>query len=1099
MDQVRDIENDVWAAAEGVATAEELARLEADPDGWRNVLERLLDETEDNLSAARSLRGSERDQVVADLEGALDLLDAAYDRLVPESDEPDELPDELPDERPGERSHEPQVEGQSDTDTRPRRRGGAQPGNRAEADSHSDSDSESDDRVAPGRAPAGLSLLQLSWSEGKLVLWAGGPGVAPADNDDLADRLEAINGPADGWALHPTVALPNGQRAAALAIPIEQALGWLIQIAGDPNQAGVGASVRWFGRIAFVALRAVADGRVVPTLHTLRTVQPKKQRGRSGVEVATRWAPALLDRAEIDALAAAMPRTVSLLSRGDHRGVTLELVTAVTDAFVRTAAGLLELPAPPPTTQTAEQVAEAVITRLDGSSFEAPAAAAAHVASRLERWSKPVTRASRHRLVVQLDPPDAGAAWFLSVLGRGAEGNLLPVELALADSDYTAPLAAELERLERILPLLSRPGAMRRGQVYLSQDEAWTLMTTIGPALTSAGFEVRVPALARRKPRPTLRLFTEPAGETVVGARQLSNVRWSALFDDVELTASEITKLAAEARPLVRSHGKWVELDRADLREAADALAERASTTTMTGAEILRHAVGLEGHALGGVNVEGGGWASELLRKAEAIEADAAVDLDGFVGELRSYQSEALAWLGFLDAVDLGGCLALDMGLGKTPTMLAHIARTKDRGRALVIAPPAVVGNWAAEAARFTPGLRVVIHHGANRSTADELDAEIEDADVVITTYGTALRDVETLASRDWDRLILDEAQAIKNPANDTSQQLRLLPARSRIALTGTPIENGLGDLWSILDFTNPGLVGGRPQFVAQLAGDGEVALRALNGILVFRRTKSEPVVAAELPDRIDELDRCLMMPEQIGLYQAVLDTLVASSADVGGTPKQGAILAAITALKQICNHPANYVDDGRPLAGRSGKLARLEEIVEAVFAAGERILVFTHFATWGVRLAQHLTEVTGIPIACYHGGLARGPRDKLIAEFQSGEGPGALVLSLKAGGTGLNLTAASHVVLYDRWWNPAVEDQARDRAWRIGQTRTVVSHRLVCPGTVDERVEEVVAGKRHIADLVLPKSSSLADLGAEQLRVALGLHPDALLTEEDV
>jgi SNF2 family DNA or RNA helicase len=239
------------------------------------------------------------------------------------------------------------------------------------------------------------------------------------------------------------------------------------------------------------------------------------------------------------------------------------------------------------------------------------------------------------------------------------------------------------------------------------------------------------------------------------------------------------------------------------------------------------------------------------------------------------------------------------------------------------------------------------------------------------------------------------------------------------------------------------------------------------------------------------------MTAEQIGLYQAVLDKLVADADSPDKSGNQGAVLAALTALKQICNHPAAYNDDGRPLAGRSGKLARLEEIVDAVFASGERILVFTHFAEWGKRLADHLTEVTGVPISCYHGGLARGPRDSLVAEFQNGEGPGALVLSLKAGGTGLNLTAASHVVLYDRWWNPAVEDQARDRAWRIGQTRTVVSHRLVCPGTVDERVEEVVAGKRHVADLVLPKSSSLGDLDPDQLRLALGLRSDTLLVED--
>ncbi|MDQ3738779.1 MAG: DEAD/DEAH box helicase, partial [Actinomycetota bacterium] len=361
------------------------------------------------------------------------------------------------------------------------------------------------------------------------------------------------------------------------------------------------------------------------------------------------------------------------------------------------------------------------------------------------------------------------------------------------------------------------------------------------------------------------------------------------------------------------------------------------------------------------------------------------------------------------------------------------------------------------------------------------------------------VRDIDALAASSWATCVLDEAQAIKNPASETAQQLRRIPSRMRLALTGTPIENGLGDLWAILDFTNPGLVGARPAFVAQLAGDAESALRALNGLLVFRRTKQEPEVAAELPDKIDELDHCTMTAEQIGLYQAVLDELVAEVADVGagGEHKKGAILAAITALKQICNHPAAYRDDEQPLARRSGKLARLEEIVESVFAAGERVLVFTHFATWGRRLAEHLSDITRTQVACYDGSLARGARDRIVTEFQQGSGPGALVLSLKAGGTGLNLTAANHVVLYDRWWNPAVEDQARDRAWRIGQQRSVVSHRLVCPGTIDERVEEIVAGKRHIAQLVLPRSSSIADLDIDQLRHALGLQPDELLTDD--
>jgi hypothetical protein len=1031
----RALEAAAWAAVDGIATSEQLRLLESDAPAWRRVLERLLDETEDNLESVRRLEGPGREQVVADLEAELDRLEVAYDRLTSAADP-------------------------------------------AAA-------------IVVAADPGGEVRLQASWSAGEVVVWAAGPDTAPANHDELSDLLEAIGGPALGWNQHAGVVLPIGSRAAALSIPVADALGWLVAVGGGLGGGGVGSSVTWLGRVAVAAVRLVARGALVPALASDR------RPNRGSLDLNVRWVPADVNQPEVDELAAAMPGPVIALARADAKAVTLDVLRAVVHAIAIDAAGRLALPAPPPAVRNTSAVAEAIVTRLDGSTFQAPVAAGAEVSKRLDRWTKPVTRSHRSRLVVQLDPPDSAGAWFLSVLGPGAEGGLLPVELALTDSKNTKPLADDMARLERLFPVLLRAGGQRRGQVYLNQDEAWELMTVTGSSLEAAGFDVRVPALSRRSLSPSLRLFTEPAGDTVVGARQLSDVRWSAVFDDVELTAAEVARLAAEARPLVRSRGRWVELDRADLKEAAAALAERATTTQLTGAEILRYAVGLEGSPLeGGLSVAGTGWASDLLESARAAPTEPVVSPPGFVGQLRTYQAEALAWLGFLDAVELGGCLALDMGLGKTPTVLAHIARTPRDGPALVIAPPAVVGNWAAEAARFTPELRVVVHHGATRASAAELEAEVAGADVVITTFGTAVRDIEPLAQHAWDRLVVDEAQAIKNPASETAQQLREIPARTRLALTGTPIENGLGDLWAILDFVNPGLVGARPAFVAQLSGDREAALRALNGILVFRRTKNEPVVAAELPDRIDELDHCAMSTEQIGLYQAVLDRLVAGDADGADEPRQGAILAAITALKQICNHPAAYEDDGRPLAGRSGKLTRLEEIVEAVFSAGERILVFTHFAEWGKRLADHLSEVTGVPIACYHGGLARGARDRLVADFQQGDGPGALVLSLKAGGTGLNLTAASHVVLYDRWWNPAVEDQARDRAWRIGQTRTVVSHRLVCPGTVDERVEEVVAGKRHIAELVLPKSSSLADLDADQLRVALGMRPEALLTE---
>jgi superfamily II DNA or RNA helicase len=1065
----------VDAEIDGDATPEQLAALQADPVAWRGALLALLRDAEEHLSSARSLQGEEREQVIADLESEHRRIADAWARHT------------------GQRRTEPGRAARSKANGRDGR------GDRGDRSNH---DVVDDRDVEPG-----VVEVQVSWEPGRVVAWAAGRNAPPVDGDELAELLAAAGAPSAGWVRHGAVPLPGNLRADAQAIPVGDVLGWLVA-AGVGQVDGIGESVRWLGRVAMWAVELTARGAMVPFLRQ-RTRRGGSARDSNG-SYSVRWTPALVEPTRLARLIETMPGSLLALDQDvDARALTRSALTGMVDAICRDGARQLEMPAPPPNVRTATDIAEAFLGRLDGSAFDAPTRLAGDIATRMERWGRSVT-GERGRLIVRLDPPDDNV-WHLAVFATGTRGEPLPIEQAIVNAGAGRPhLEDEITRLERMLPALLRPGGTRRGEVVLSQDEAWDLMAHTGPQLEAAGFDVRVPALSRRKPTPSLRVFVDAAAESTVGANQLANVRWSAVFDDVELTAADIARLAREARPLIRSGGRWVALDKADLQAAADALAERADTTQLSGAETLRLALGIEGSSLaGGVSVVGGGWAAELLEAAADVSSAPATTPPGFVGELRSYQSEALAWLGFLSKAGLGGCLALDMGLGKTPTMLADLLNSAGNGPALVIAPPAVVGNWTAEAARFTPGLRVVVHHGANRAAADEIADEVATADVVVTTYGTAVRDIDAIAEVSWSKVVLDEAQAIKNPANDTSQQLRRITARTRIALTGTPIENGLGDLWAILDFANPGLVGPRPQFIAGLSNDGraarveaEGAMRALNGILVFRRTKAEPAIAEELPDQIDELDRCAMTAEQIGLYQALLDTLVTGTATPdgeGSKARNGQILAAITALKQICNHPAAYKDDDLPLAGRSGKLARLEEIVDAVFAAGESVLVFTHFAQWGIKLADHLTKRTGTPVACYHGGLSRTARDEIIADFQGGDGPRVLVLSLKAGGTGLNLTAASHVVLYDRWWNPAVEDQARDRAWRIGQTRTVISHRLICPGTVDERVEEVVAGKRRIADLVLPKSSSLADLDSDQLRLALGIRPDALLTEEDL
>jgi len=1054
------------AHLDGRATDAEIQLLEANRDAWVGSLWRLLDRAEEALaSARRTVKGSARAVVLTDLDEECFRIDAQLTALTG--------PPAAHELAPTRVEHE-EVE-----------------------------------EPAPVEEYVGSMQLHLSRTDGRIVAWAAGHGIRGEQHDQLLERIRRHGGGAVAWEDQATMKIPASGRVPTVSAPVSSALGWLVTLADTADDEGVGASATWMGQAAAIAVEIVAQGRVVPQL-----VQSKRRRkDKSAPDLGTfrlRWLPALVDNERLERLAGTVPGAAMAGAREqDKTKFSLAALGDLTDAIVTVGAGQIETPAPPPEVATKADVSEAVLCHLDGTPFQAPTKLGGELVRRLTQWGEPVVGAAERKLVVQLDPPDDSNAWHVRVLAQADDGGLEPVEVALATSSKSRAktTASQLARLERLFPELLRLGGRRRGEVILSQDEAWNLMTVAGDTLRACGFDVRVPALKRRKAVASLRLTSE-ADETVVGAQQLADVRWSAVFDDVELTASDIAQLAREARPLVKSRGQWVEIDKVDLAEAAAALAERADQTKLTGADMLRHALGLEGSPLGGgVNIVGGGWAADLLRSVESLPEDPTATPEGFEGELRSYQADALAWLNFLDEAGLGGCLALDMGLGKTPTTLASISLAKDHGTALVIAPPAVVGNWAAEARKFVPDVKVLVHHGANRAKGPALGAAVRAADLVITTYGTAVRDMDQLAEFEFGKVVIDEAQAIKNPAAETSQQLRRLNSRTKLALTGTPIENGLGDLWAIMDWANPGLLGARAPFVAQLTpstkstggNDGEVALRALNGILVYRRTKAEPAIAEELPDRIDELDHCAMTPEQIGLYQAVIDTLIAQTSDSEqGTPeRKGAVLAAITALKQICNHPVNYQDDELGLEGRSGKLTRLNEIIETVFASDEKILIFTHFATWGEKLARYLSDRTGKPIECYHGGLGRSARDAMVDRFQSADGAGAMVLSLKAGGTGLNLTAANHVVLYDRWWNPAVEDQARDRVWRIGQKNTVICHRLVCPGTIDERVEEVVAGKRQIADITLPKSSSIGDLDASQLQQALGIDASLLLDAE--
>jgi SNF2 family DNA or RNA helicase len=461
----------------------------------------------------------------------------------------------------------------------------------------------------------------------------------------------------------------------------------------------------------------------------------------------------------------------------------------------------------------------------------------------------------------------------------------------------------------------------------------------------------------------------------------------------------------------------------------------------------------------------------------------------------------------------LGSVLADSMGLGKAIQLIAHLVLLgEEAGPHLVVCPTSVVGNWGREIARFAPGLVVTRHHGPDRPL--RLDGV---AGVVLTSYGTLRRDAEVLAAVDWDTLTLDEAQFVKNPSTAAARAVRRLRARQRLALTGTPLENRLGELWALLDAVNPGLLGSRGRFTRRFVtpieqrGDTAAArrLRRLVAPFVLRREKTDPTVIADLPEKIERTVVAALTPEQAALYQSAVDRALRGGALSGTTAmeRRGRVLALLTELKQICNHPAQYLRErertGRPqLGGRSGKLALAREVIAEATASGAQVLVFTQYVEMGHLLVEQLADDLGTEVPFLHGGVPAAARDRMVAGFQGesdAPAPPVFVVSLRAGGTGLNLTAATHVVHFDRWWNPAVEDQATDRAHRIGQSETVEVHKLVTAGTVEERVAEVLERKRELAEAVVGAGEAwLTELGDAELADLVALAADAPIADVD-
>ncbi|KUK69267.1 MAG: SNF2 family helicase [Methanocalculus sp. 52_23] len=957
-----------------------------------------------------------------------------------------------------------------------------------------------------GRRPKIPPVRPHPFAADRLSLYSIIPGIgypidkSPADESDSATLLL----PSSGSFPLPSPECGDGSAQdistilAPFTVPVLSLPLSLSDLADLPSELPVGRTLRFWSSAARYACDLVIHGAFLP--------------GPAG------WEALIQDTNRLDAVLRTCPPACRIWAGDgidDAALITSFLNHAVHDIV---SSGIANLDLLPPKRGRKRKIPlpeEAWIQQLSGTPTSLPDEADDTTAFRMivREWIDSGSLHSRtHKEDTILrgcflleDPQPGEKRWKLTfnLADPDTSSCLIPAEdiwngtaTITSREDPADILLTELGMAARIYPEL-KAGLKTARPMALSLDTsgAYGFLTGAAPLLIDAGYSVILPAWWKKTGvKPSVKVsVTKTESEGRFGLRSIASYSWKVALGDTELTPEEFDELMRQKIPLIQMHGQWVSIDESGIEKAKRAFERRFGT--MSVGDLLRLSSGADPDLPVAEFVDTDGWMGWLL--SEKGEMAPVPVPSTFRGTLRPYQEQGLAWLSYLTRNGIGACLADDMGLGKTIQIIAYLLAWQEEVLpALIICPTSLVGNWRHEIQRFAPTLRIHTHHGSARDTA-----LLGDADVTITTYPLVVRDLEEIKSHSWKAIIIDEAQNIKNPQTKQARAVRSLAADHKIALTGTPVENRLIELWSIMEFLNPGYLGSMRAFKEQYAAPIErfndpertSQLRTLIRPFVLRRMKTDKTIISDLPEKMEMKVYCTLTPEQASLYEGVVLELLGMVKDREGIERKGLVLSALMKLKQICNHPALFQQDTVASCDRSGKCTRLLEMLEEVLDAGERALIFTQFPSFGERLIDLITERCNVPVLFLHGGTPTKERDAMVKRFQGDGGPPIFLLSLKAGGTGLNLTAANHVFHLDRWWNPAVENQATDRAFRIGQTRDVQVRMMITGGTLEEQIDEVIEGKKKLAGSILSGGEDwISTLSDDELRDLLMLRKEA-------